>query len=107
MHVRPDGARRGGARDSDCVPAMSAGAAVAEVVLRGEQARLRATAATAVLVLCILGSIAAAIGSAHVLVEVGLGPAPAPAPAAAPPLQRLPADALWYPFVPVSSSSSH
>lgn len=86
---------------------MSAGAAAAEVVLRGEQARLRATGATAVLVLCILGSIAAAIGSAHALVEVGLGPAPAPASGgAAPPLQRLLADALWYPFVPVSSSSS-
>jgi len=84
---------------------MSAGAAAAEVVLRGEQARLRASAAAGVLGLCILGSIAVAIGSAHVLVEVGLGPEPASGGGGAEtPLQRLPADALWYPFVPVSSS---
>ena len=88
---------------------MSAGAAAAEVVLRGEQARLRASAAAGVLGLCILGSIAVAIGSAHVLVEVGLGPEPASGGGgggggAETPLQRLPADALWYPFVPVSSS---
>ena len=56
------------------------------------------------LVLCILGSIAGAIGSAHVLVELGLGPPPA-SDGAEPSLQRLPADALWYPFAPVSSSS--
>ena len=85
---------------------MSAGASAAEVVIRGEQARLRALAATAVLVLCILGSIAGAVGSAHVLVELGLGPPPASGGGAEPALQRLPENALWYPFAPVSSAPS-
>ena len=56
-----------------------AGASAAEVVLRGEIARLQASA-TAVLILCIVGSIGAAVGAAHALMQLGID-APAAAPA--------------------------
>ena len=81
-----------------------AGASAAEVVLRGEIARLQASA-TAVLILCIVGSIGAAVGAAHALMQLGID-APADrgssssssSGSGSSALRRLPADALWYPF---------
>lgn len=48
-------------------------ASVADTIIQGEVARLQALSAL-MLVLCIAGSIAGAIGAAHVLLNFGLGP---------------------------------
>ena len=46
---------------------------MADTIIQGEVARLQALSAL-MLVLCIAGSIAGAIGAAHVLLNCGLGP---------------------------------
>lgn len=46
---------------------------LADIVIQGELARLRALA-SALLLLCVAGSIAGAICAAHVLLQFGLGP---------------------------------
>ena len=48
-------------------------ASVADTIIQGEVARLQALSGL-MLVLCIAGSIAGAIGAAHVLLNCGLGP---------------------------------
>ena len=46
---------------------------LADIIIQGELARLRALA-SALLLLCIAGGIAGAICAAHVLLQFGLGP---------------------------------
>lgn len=58
---------------SDAAERVRVRASVADTIIQGEVARLQALSAL-MLVLCIAGSIAGAIGAAHVLLNCGLGP---------------------------------